>query len=94
MLDALDPVLHGRSVFSQHVEARPVGYDFDLHILALAVVIFGKVRDIIENKIHKCGIVLIDLDGNPVRLGIFRGVGACRKDGTGNEHDDRRCKLC
>src|SRR5262249_54277808 len=46
----------------------PERHDLDIHVLALAAVIFDHVLGVVKREIHDCRIVLIDLNGNPMRL--------------------------
>jgi hypothetical protein len=47
-----------------------IGHDVDFDFLVLAAVIFQHVGGVVEREIHHLRIVLVDLDGDAMRLGV------------------------
>jgi len=70
------------------MQARAVGDDFDLNVLALHLVRLDDVRGVVQREIHHRRIVLIDLDGDPVRFGVGRSA-HCDA-----ERQNRDCRNC
>ena len=53
--DLLDAVLHRRGVVAQHVEARPVGDDLDIHVLVLVAIIFEQFCALLSARFITAG---------------------------------------
>src|SRR5262249_19320440 len=80
LLEALDAILHRRGIGAQHVQARTVGDDLDIHVLALATIMFDHIGGIVEHQVHHLRIVLVDLDRDAMGLAVGGKRGCSKRD--------------
>jgi hypothetical protein len=74
----------GEVVGAQHVHAGTIGDDLDVNILILGAVMLDHIGRVVQGHVHDLRIVLVDLDGDAVRLAVG-GKGRCGKR-NGRQH--------
>ena len=60
------------------MQAGAIGDDIDFHVLVHDAIMFDHIGSVVQRKVHDLRIVLVDLDGNAMRLAV--GSGTCRNE--------------
>lgn len=57
------------------MQAGAIGDDIDFQVLVHDPIMFDHIGSVVQRKVHDLRIVLVDLDGNAMRLAV--GSGTC-----------------
>jgi len=57
------------------LQTGAVGDDVDFDVFVLVAIIFDHVGGVTQHQVHELRIVLVNLNGNAMRLAVGRGAG-------------------
>jgi hypothetical protein len=65
------------------MQTGAIGHDFDFDVLLFLAEVLDDILGVVEHKVHDVGVILIDVDGQPMRF-----VGGGRDGRYGEQHGD------